>query len=537
MGFSEKSEIIERGKNLLVLRNKDKSSHNLTIEMSGVSKSFFSPNTSLPEGSDSNLLLTTKTVQACLRDFFISCDGATSEAVFNVPLNTAFKLIIDDVEYYFTNIQDYLQRAKNILPVHTDVMILEDMYERATDEAGITLEPNTPFKIIIDGEEHVFNSIQELIDRAEEFPDLSLIPFVHTSEIPVNVFDLRTSKNYPIVSKENFAITSNVVTEAQKHLILSPSLTDNFVVGSYTPLDAYIRVDGEKLSIDTATNIGKDEEDANYIVSQYKANDVVMRSPLVTYDNKVIENFSTSHKVLDPMLRDNLIVGYSNPTLIKTSHKVFDVSIFKDVHDGYISDNIKLDQFKIFDPEIREHAYEVYDKESKVSISSVTVGDATTRDMLVISKDDINSVVASSKVNDVSIRDHAIVANTNAENLITTHTVLDPVLKADLKITETSEEFKLDFSPKEPILAFSRHENFDTINSVNINFSIFEPVITGDTIVPIECSGSKPVTETIAFNGKFNVLLDNVKLNSQAMTIEEIKVLLANYNIRIDITT
>ena len=196
MGFSDKSEIIEKGKNLLVLRNKGKIPHNLTIEMSGVSKSFFSPNTSLPEGSDSNLLLTTKTAQACLRDFFISCSGATSEAAFSVPLNSAFKLIIDDVEYYFTNVQDYVQRAKEILPVDTEVMLLEDLCEHATNEVGITLEPNKPFKLIIDGEEHLFNNVQELMDRTLEFPDFQIVPFVHVGEIPVNVFDLKTSKNF-----------------------------------------------------------------------------------------------------------------------------------------------------------------------------------------------------------------------------------------------------------------------------------------------------------------------------------------------------
>ncbi len=166
------SEIIEKGRNVLVLRNKGEASNNITIEMSGVSQSYFETNTSSPIGSDSNLLLTTKTIQACLKDFYISCDGSTPETSFDIPLNTAFKIIIGTTEYYFTNVQDYLDRAKEVLPLYTEVMLVKAPCENATEATGY-IDIEGRWDLVLDNIVHLQNAtaleISNYLNNTEDF--------------------------------------------------------------------------------------------------------------------------------------------------------------------------------------------------------------------------------------------------------------------------------------------------------------------------------------------------------------------------------
>lgn len=536
MDLSDKlvrSEIIEKGKNVLVLRNKGKESHTVTLEMSGVSKSFFSLDTSSTENS--NLLLTAKTIQTCLRDFYINCDGATSEASFSMPLNSAFKLIIDGVEYYFTNVQEYVNTAHERIPLKSEVLFVKDICENSTHEAGLTVKPNDPFKIKIDGQEYIFNSVQDLINRSNEIPSFKVQSFVHVSEIPVEFYDLKTSKIYPLILKENLETSSTLITEAQKHLILSPSLNENFSLSSYSFHDAYIREDGEVVGIDT-TDEGRVNEDANKLSSTYKVNDSTIQSPLRHLTTSV-ESARISYSVKDPMLRDNLIKGYDNLVKINTSYKALDVSFHKDVHDSFVFENVALSSILIKDPVIREHSYQVFNTDNNITLNTLKVNDVIINDMLVVSKDSINSISSTSKINDVSLRDHLIVGKSNSENITTTLSIKDAALKNDLKFSYNTEVFKNNFTVKDPVTLVTLHVKYDDLNKVSTTFSLLEPVIDGHTVVPINCTGAKPETEVITFNGKFNVYLDNIKLNSQEMTIEEIKTLLANYNIRVDIKT
>lgn len=523
------SEIIEKGRNVLVLRNKGEASNNITIEMSGVSQSYFETNTSSPIGSDSNLLLTTKTIQACLRDFYISCDGSTPETSFDIPLNTAFKIIIGTTEYYFTNVQDYLDRAKEVLPLYTEVMLVKDPCENATNEAGISLDANTPFKITIDSIDHYFDNIQDLINKSEQYPNLTLLPFVSIDDIPIDVFSFKTSKNYPIVVKEDLITKTIKINEAQKHLILSPSLEERFST-AFSINDVQIRVDGEKVLLDTSQYISEQ----NYLVLDYDIKDVVIKSPLKTSD-PVHDQFKTSYSVLDGMLRDNLIVGYDHPTLIKADYKVLEATTRQILFDGYVNENLKVGTVQVLDAEIREHAYEVFNVlDNNVTVSNKVL-DAISRDILVISKDDISTVKTNVKVLDATIRDHAVVTTSEINSLNTNILIGDSYLRNDLKFGENKEEFKTDFVVFDPVSTRTLQRGYDETNQISTNFNLFEPVIDGETIVPISCIGSNSSTEVITFNGKFNVYLDNVKLNSQEMTIEEIKTLLANYNIRVDI--
>ena len=129
MDFSQydKSDSIMRGKNVIVLQNLDGlDSKKILIELSTASSSAFT----YPEGEleqYDNLDLTAKVVQACLREYYVNCIDATTEAAIHMPMYTPFVITVDSVPYHFDDIADFLQR-KDSLPfsIDTDVLRFKD---------------------------------------------------------------------------------------------------------------------------------------------------------------------------------------------------------------------------------------------------------------------------------------------------------------------------------------------------------------------------------------------------------------------------
>ena len=191
MDFSQydKSDSIMRGKNVIVLQNLDSlDSKKILIELSTASSSTFT----YPEGEleqYDNLDLTAKVVQACLREYYVNCIDATTEAAIHMPMYTPFVITVDSVPYHFDDIADFLQR-KDSLPfsIDTDVLRFKDAWPDATFEATVKLKPDQPFSITINnGTKYIFENIDDFIAKSIDVFDaeIQLTLFVPKEEIPV----------------------------------------------------------------------------------------------------------------------------------------------------------------------------------------------------------------------------------------------------------------------------------------------------------------------------------------------------------------
>ena len=185
MDFSQydKSDSIMRGKNVIVLQNLDGlDSKKILIELSTASSSTFTYLEGELEQYD-NLDLTAKVVQACLREYYLNCIDATTEAAIHMPMYTPFVITVDFVPYHFDDIADFLQR-KDTLPfsIDTDVLKLIDICADATFEAAVKLEIDQPFSITVNNTRYVFENIDDFISKSRDVFDAEIQPTLFVPE-------------------------------------------------------------------------------------------------------------------------------------------------------------------------------------------------------------------------------------------------------------------------------------------------------------------------------------------------------------------
>lgn len=543
MDFSQydKSDSIMRGKNVIVLQNLDGlDSKKILIELSTASSSNFD----YPEGEleqYDNLDLTAKVVQACLREYYVNCIDATTEAAIHMPMYTPFVITVDFVPYHFDDIADFLQR-KDSLPfsIDTDVLRFKDACSDATFEATVKLKIDQPFSITINnGTKYIFENIDDFIAKSRDVFDAEIQPtlFVPKKEIPVKQFSILTSRPFPVINREEVNITSYQIKEASKHLTLSPSILESTNV-SYGVLDASIRQDGETVTINSRpTYIDPeflDSHNISFVNSSFKLFEPVILSPLKTYVSPDSESAATSYKVLDPMLRDNLIIGYDDLSEATLSYKVGDVTILDIVQDF----TAQTESFKttsiVLDPTIREHAAESYNSEDFV-YDNFLVGDATIRNQLVIASTPLEAIRTVNTVLDPTQRNHLLTTSISEESVDIVYDVPDVIIRKDLHSTNINEDVKTTNSVLDAEMIRSLHLNYNEVTEVQTQVNIPDPEITGETIVQISCIGAVEQTQDITMNGNFTVYLNDVKLNQQPMSVATLRTLLAAYGIEIEI--
>ena len=542
MDFSKygKSDSILRGKNVLVLQNLDNdNTKKVVIELSSVSSSTFDFTEGGSEIYD-NLDLTAKIVQACLREYYVNCENATQEAAVVMGVYTPFTITINFVKYHFTDMADFLRR-KDVIPafLEVDVLRYKNICEDATIEAAVKLEIDKPFSITVNNTKYEFLNVQDFIDKSLDFFDAEIQHslFIPKSEVPVKEFSILTSRPFPVIVHDDLAITSYSIRESTKHLTLSPNILESANV-SYAALDAYIRQDGETVSIIDRPSyndpITGQTVDTNRIDSYFELFDPQIRSPLRNYTSPDFEQTEVNYTVLDPMLRDNLIVAWDDVSEANTTYKVGDVTILDIVQDfNHELEAFKLES-KVLDVQVREHATESFNSE-EFTFEDFKVPDATIRNQLVNAYTSLEAVNTNSLVLDPSIRDHTKKGNIPEEAVSTNNTVGDVKLSLDLHSFEDANELQTINTVLDPFMIRSLHLNYDEINEVSTTVNIPDPDISGETIVQISCIGAEEQTQDITMNGNFTVYLNDVKLNQQPMSVSTIKTLLAAYGIEIEI--
>lgn len=543
MDFSQydKSDSIMRGKNVIVLQNLDGlDSKKILIELSTASSSAFD----YPEGEleqYDNLDLTAKVVQACLREYYVNCIDATTEAAIHMPMYTPFVITVDFVPYHFDDIADFLQR-KDSLPfsIDTDVLRFKDACSDATFEATVKLKIDQPFSITINnGTKYTFENIDDFIAKSRDVFDAEIQPtlFVPKKEIPVKQFSILTSRPFPVINREEVNITSYQIKEASKHLTLSPNILESANV-SYGVLDASIRQDGETVTINSRPTYTDpeflDSHNISFVNSSFKLFEPVILSPLKTYVSPDYESTAASYKVLDPMLRDNLIIGYDDISKATLSYKVGDVTILDIVQDFTAQTESFKTTSKVLDPTIREHAAESYNSEDFV-YDNFLVGDATTRNQLIFGYTPLEAIKTVNTVLDPTQRNHLLTTSISEESVNIAYDVPDVIIKKDLHSTNINEDVKTTNSVLDAEMIRSLHLNYNEVTEVQTQVNIPDPEITGETIVQISCIGAVEQTQDITMNGNFTVYLNDVKLNQQPMSVATLRTLLAAYGIEIEI--
>lgn len=542
MDFSKygKSDSIVRGKNVLVLQNLDNdNTKKVVIELSSVSSSTFDFTEGGSEIYD-NLDLTAKIVQACLREYYVNCENATQEAAVVMGVYTPFTITINFVKYHFSDMADFLRR-KDVIPafLEVDVLRYKNICEDATIEAAVKLNVNKPFSISINNTKYEFLNVQDFIEKSLDFFDAEIQHslFIPKAEVPVKKFSILTSRPFPVINRDELSITSYSINESTRHLTLSPNLLESTTV-SYAALDAYIRQDGETVSIVDRPSYNDPTTgqtvDTNRIDSYFKIFEPEIRSPLRNYTPPDFEQTEVNYTVLDPMLRDNLIVAWDDVSKASLTYKVGDVTILDIVQDfEHEREAIQLGS-KVLDVQVREHATESFNTED-FNLNEFKVSEATIRNQLVNAYTSLEAVNTNSLVLDPSIRDHTKRGNISEESVSTNNTVGDVKLSKDLHSFEDVSELQTINTVLDPFMIRSLHLNYDEINEVSTTVNIPDPDISGETIVQISCIGAEEQTQDITMNGNFTVYLNDVKLNQQPMSVSTIKTLLAAYGIEIEI--
>lgn len=542
MDFSKygKSDSIVRGKNVLVLQNLDNDdTKKVVIELSSVSSSTFDFTEGGSEIYD-NLDLTAKIVQACLREYYVNCENATQEAAVVMGVYTPFTVTVNFVKYHFSDMADFLRR-KDVIPEFLDVDVLryKNICEDATIEAAVKLNVNKPFSISINNTKYEFLNVQDFIEKSLDFFDAEIQHslFIPKTEVPVKKFSILTSRPFPVINRDELSITSYSINESTRHLTLSPNLLESTTV-SYAALDAYIRQDGETVSIVDRPSyndpITGQTVDTNRVDSYFKIFEPEIRSPLRNYTSPDFEQTEVNYTVLDPMLRDNLIVAWDDVSKASLTYKVGDVTILDIVQDfNHELEAFKLES-KVLDVQVREHATESFNSE-EFTFEDFKVSEATIRNQLVNAYTSLEAVNTNSLVLDPSIRDHTKKGSIPEEAVSTNNTVGDVKLSKDLHSFEDASELQTINTVHDAEMIRSLHLNYDEINEVNTTVNIPDPEISGETIVQISCIGAVEQTQDITMNGNFTVYLNDVKLNQQPMSVSTIKTLLAAYGIEIEI--
>ena len=547
MDFSQydKSDSIMRGKNVIVLQNLDGfDSKKILIELSTASSSNFD----YPEGEleqYDNLDLTAKVVQACLREYYVNCIDATTEAAIHMPMYTPFVITVDFVPYHFDDIADFLQR-KNSLPfsIDTDVLRFKDACSDATFEATVKLKPDQPFSITINnGTKYIFENIDDFIAKSRDVFDAEIQStlFVPKKEIPVKQFSILTSRPFPVINREEVSITSYKIGESSKHLTLSPNLVESANV-SYSIFDASISVRIPEVYNTVTLELRPSYKDPDTYESQntssvnssFRIFEPVILSPLKTYVSPDYESATASYKVLDPMLRDNLIIGYDDISKATLSYKVGDVTILDIVQDFTAQTESFRTTSKVLDPTIREHAAESYNSED-FTYDNFLVGDATTRNQLIFGYTPLEAVKTVNTVLDPTKRNHLLTTSLSEESVDIAYDVPDVIIKKDLHSTNINEDVKAINSVLDAEMIRSLHLNYNEVTEVQTQVNIPDPEITGETIVQISCIGAVEQTQDITMNGNFTVYLNDVKLNQQPMSVATLRTLLSAYGIEIEI--
>lgn len=180
-----RTDIIKSGLNRIVIKNISEDNVKLFIQLTKINNNIFKY---VPETEEilPNLLLTSKTIQTCLREYYANCINATTEAAIHMPMYTPFVITVDSVPYHFDDIADFLQR-KDTLPfsIDTDVLRLRDICIDATFEAAVKLKPDQPFSITINGTRYVFENINDFISKYRDVFGVEIQPtlFVPKKEI------------------------------------------------------------------------------------------------------------------------------------------------------------------------------------------------------------------------------------------------------------------------------------------------------------------------------------------------------------------
>lgn len=551
MDFSKyvKSDSIMKGENILVLQNLDhEDTKKVIIELSSASSSFFDYTDGGPEIYD-NLDLTAKIVQACLKEYYVNCTNATQEASVMMGIDTPFVITVEFVKYFFQNMADYLDRKDTLPPfIQTEVMRFKDLCEESTPEASFVLPVDHPFSITIkssnglesDNVVYEFENIKDFLASYKDIFDdkIESIVLVEEKEIPVKEFSILTSRPFPIINRDEVSILTHSVGETSKHLTLSPSMTESTQVG-YSALDAYLRQDGQTVTINSRPSYDDpetgDSHNISYADSTFKIFEPEIRSPLRNYTPPDFEECSLSYSVLSPMLRDNLIIGYDDLSKASLTYKVGDVTILDIVQDFESEIHSFQTTHFVNDATIREHATELPVDSESISYSNFQVTDATTRNQLVIATTPLEATQTTFSLLDPTKRDHLVSTSTNTESFDIAYNVPDVVIKKDLHYAYNTEEIKTVNTVKDPVIITSLHVNYDTLNEVNTNVNVLDPDISGETIVPISCIGSTEQTQEITMNGNFTVYLNDVKLNQQPMAVSTLRTLLAAYGVEIEI--
>lgn len=294
-----RTDTIKPGLNGILIRNISETDLKLFIQLSKINTNTFKY-FSEAEMGDANLLLTSKTIQACISKPFFNCEEASEEAAVILAYDQPFKITVNDLEYQFNNVQDFLQNGLETLDL-------------------------------------------ELVS-----PEI----FIHLSDVPVENYSYFSSKPYPLLFEESIETQFYPNDSERVWLVTQPKVIEE-VETSFNVLDASIRTVGDTIVLRPII-----EEIQHYFSIQ----DIIKGRDLKVVDwltdttsiAKYAEKIQTSFKFNDVMLRNNVILAYDNKdsNKLKTVFNLLD-SVFYTVSQAYDDKQNNLRHtFQLFDPVI-----------------------------------------------------------------------------------------------------------------------------------------------------------------------------------------
>ena len=303
-----RTDEIKPGVNKIIIRNPTENNVKLFLKISSVYNNYFKY---VPDTEDvyPNLLLTSKTIQACLAKPTFRCDMATHEGALIIDSNQPFDITIEDVVYSFDNVAHFLSVI------------------------------NTP------GGNNILNN-----------ENVSCTILTHLSDIPIADFTYFSSKPYPLLFEESLETQFYPEDPERTWLVTQPKVIED-VETNFTVLDAYLK-DGFA-ELHPIPDFIKTE----FIILDADKSPDLITKPLLSYftdpetgksqDNS--EKINTIFLVNDAMIWNNLIIAFDNyeSNLLKTEFNVLDPSIYTidRVFDDYQTNNIETN-FNVLDPEI-----------------------------------------------------------------------------------------------------------------------------------------------------------------------------------------
>lgn len=292
-----RTDVIKPGTNGILIKNISETDLKLFIQLTKINDNTFKY---VPETEEMfpNLLLTSKTIQACISKPFFNCEEASDEVAIRLSYDQPFKIIINDAEYLFDNIQDFLTNGLDVLDL-------------------------------------------ELVS-----PEI----FIHLSDVPVEDFTYISSKPYPLLFEESLETQFYPDDSERVWLVTQPKVIED-VETSFNVLDASIRTVGDTIIIRPIME---------QIQHSLSVQDIVKGRDLKTVNwladhaltAKYAEKIQTSFNLNDVMLRNNVILAYDHKdsNRLKTTFSVFD-SIFYTLPQLYDDKQNKIQHtFQLFDP-------------------------------------------------------------------------------------------------------------------------------------------------------------------------------------------